>query len=365
MRIAVDGTPLAYPLTGIGHYTRSLLEALAAERPSWELVVLTPYLPLCEMRAANVRFELERARSRKRHARGWRAWWFDVVLPSAVRSLGADLFWGPTGLIPFRIRGVPVAITVHDFVSVRYPGTMPLAARLYRTWNQRAWVRRSDVVMAVSRATADEARSIFGIDPHAVIHPGVDEVFLHPQLEGPGPATSGDFFLVLGTVEPRKNLEALLATAGVLLDEGAWPSGLRILVVGGAGWRDASVRASLGRLEARGIVRSLGYVPRGALPRLLREARALLMPSIYEGFGMPVAEAMAVGCPVVCSDIPPFREVAGSYPAVFHGTGVDAMVAVYRRLVADLPRPSSVKPAVPFTWAKSARDLARAFEPFS
>src|SRR5690242_12187883 len=119
MRIAIDGTALCYPLTGIGRYTRSLLDALASERPSWKFIVLSPYATSSPVQERNVCYDLRASRAREGRLVGWRAWWFDAVLPKVVREVDADVFWAASGLAPFLLSHVPVALTVYDFVPER------------------------------------------------------------------------------------------------------------------------------------------------------------------------------------------------------------------------------------------------------
>lgn len=364
MRMAVDGTALCYPLAGIGQYTRSLLAALAEERPAWEFVVLSPYRPLLPVAHPRVQHDLGASHARDQHVPGWRAWWFDSVLPDAVASLNVDLFWAATGLAPFALSHLPVALTVYDFVPERYPSTMAWLPRIYRKWNQRRWIPRAKWLLPISEATANEIRDLFGLEPHAVVPPGVDEIFVsHRSNVGqPLPHRGTDYLLFVGTLEPRKNLATLADCIAELAREGTWPSTLEVLMIGAKGWRDSPLLKKLRPLEARGIVRRLGYLPRNELPALLASARALLMPSLYEGFGMPVAEALTVGCPVVCSDLPSFREIVGDSLAWFHGTEMGSMLDTYRRFLASLPAPGSVTTTLKFAWPTSARVFASALE---
>ena len=362
MHLAVDGTPFCYPMAGIGQYVRSLLDSLATERPDWKFTVLAPYAPLEPLSRPNVSHDQVLSRSRSRPSRGWRAWWFDAVLPGAVKRSGADAFWAASGLAPIVRPVAPVALTIFDFTPDRFPETMTASARTYRRWNQHHWIRRARWRLPISHAVAAEARLAFGVEPDAVVTPGVDRIFLeHRQEQVNPPSRSTGYLVVLGTLEPRKNLAALAAAVDRLQEEGSWPDGLVLRMVGGKGWRDSPLRASLGRLEEKGILELTGYLPRAELPSLLAGARALLMPSLYEGFGMPIAEAMAVGCPVVCSDLAPFREIACDR-AQFHGTGVDEIVEAYRALLASLPAPGSAPRETRFTWSDSARRFATTLE---
>lgn len=368
MRMVLDGTPLCYPLTGIGQYTLSLLNALAVERPNWEFIVLSPYQPASPLHRSNVHHDLRNSRALPSSRQGWRGWWFDCVLPGAVQSLQADLFWGSAGLVPFRLSDVPVAMTIYDYVPEKFPETMTRLARWYRKWNMRYWLRRADWLLPISQSVFDETTTLHGITASSVLYPGVDDIFRNFS-QGPGPSGAPPprpYAIVLGTLEPRKNIAALFKVIQRLVADGDWPPDLTVKIVGGRGWLDEGVHSHSNTLEGLGIVERLGYVPRETLPALLAGAEALLMPSLYEGFGMPLAEAMAVGCPIVCSDIPPFREIVGDGPAVFHGTSEDSIYATFRGLLHRMkppmvPRPARVVPPR-FQWEHSARQFLDCLE---
>jgi len=365
MRILVDGSPLCYPLTGIGQYTHSLLNAMALERPDWEFIVLSPYRPTSPVQLSNVIHDLAASKARTDHATGWRAWWFDVVLPRACRQLGGNVFWAADGLTPFALSDLAVALTIYDFVPERYPETMAWIPRHYRKWNLRYWLNRASLLLPISKATEQEALTLFGVDSHAVIYPGVDDQFFVPPP--PGVIQGGeDYLIALGTLEPRKNLDQMIACVEELVRRGSWPTNLRLRIVGGKGWRDSALLKRITALEETGIAQCTGYLERTALPGQLRNARALLMPSLYEGFGMPLAEAMAVGCPILCSDIPPFQEVVDGYPALRHGTDLASMVEAYETFL-QAPRdrwfpPSPASAPFRFTWKESARQMVASFE---
>jgi len=368
MRVAVDGSPLCYPLTGIGQYTQSLLNALASERPAWEFIVLSPYPPTSPPSRPNVHHDLKASRAMSSHKVGWRAWWFDFILPSAVSAVGADVFWASNGLVPFRLSGPRVALTIYDFVPERFPETMTFMARSYRKWNLRHWLKRAAWLMPISKSVGDETLSLFSMRTDAVIHPGVDSLFTDyvlPPRKDAGPSPS-DYLVVLGTVEPRKNLAALIRCIGQLVMEGVWPKDLSVRFVGLNGWLDRQVQDKIDELETQGIVERLGYVPREVLPGLLANARALLMPSLYEGFGMPIAEALAVGCPVICSDIPPFREIIGEKPALFHETNDASIYDVYKQYITTYKTPQIQRVNKDtdsmFTWEGSASRFIQVIE---
>ena len=364
MKWIVDATPLCYPLTGIGHYVRGMLQALSSIRPGWEFHLVAPYAPLIDDTAPNIFWDPRTSRARKRRRAGWRAFWYDIELPRAVRNLGgADAFWAADGLVPWALGDIRVALSVYDFVPERFPRTMNWFPRTYRRMNARHWIPRAKWRLPISKATADEMIQIYGAPADAVIHPGIDKIFFDAITTAATTECSVDYVLAVGTLEPRKNLAAMVFAIESLVDSGHWPVGLELHLVGGRGWQDGDLLRSVRRLEAAGIARRLGYVARENLPSIMRNARALLMPSLYEGFGMPVAEALAAGCPVICSDIPSFREIYTGPSVVFHGPEPEKIANIYRQHLSDwsgLPRPSGQDAVGAFTWTESARRFVAA-----
>jgi len=213
--------------------------------------------------------------------------WYPFALPRASR--GSDLLHCPTFRAPLRTR-VPTVVTVLDLAVLRHP-------ELFNRWNSTysrltvpRVVRNARRVIAISEFTKRELVELLGVDPDRVTVIGV------PPLGGlspDGPRADGDYVLAVGTLEPRKNLERAA--------EAAARAGVELRVVGARGWGDVSPNG----------VRWLGEVGDDELARLLRGARALVYPSLYEGFGIPILEAMSVGTPVVTSRGGATAEVAG------------------------------------------------------
>src|SRR5207244_3909396 len=205
--------------------------------------------------------------------------WYPLLLPRAARTL--DVLHCPTYRGPFGDR-LPVVVTVHDLAVFRHPEAFNRWSRWYGPRVVPRVVRAARVVIAVSRFTKRELIDVLGVpeDKIRVIPHAVEDAFT-PD----GPAAEGDYVLTVGTLEPRKNLPRVL--------EAARRAGVELRVVGARGW---------GGVELGGNgVRWLGEVPDDELAELYRGARCFAYPSLYEGFGIPVLEAMACGTPVVTS----------------------------------------------------------------
>lgn len=225
-----------------------------------------------------------------------------------------DLFHAMNFMPPAET-GIPALPLVHDISHERFPDAHPAERRRWLC-RRLAHLDRYPLVNTVSDFSADEIAGFYGYPRERirVTHPGVN-----PLFRGPAPASTGatlerlglrpgGFFLSVGTMEPRKN-HAMLFAAYALLDADIRKR-FPLVHVGQPGWGKGEPQ-HLAALAAEGSLRMLGYADEATLHGLYASARALLFPTLYEGFGIPVAEAMASGLPAIVSDIPVMREVTG------------------------------------------------------
>ncbi|MBA3364385.1 MAG: glycosyltransferase family 4 protein [Actinobacteria bacterium] len=218
-------------------------------------------------------------------------WWYLTRLPRVARRASLDVLHCPSFRAPIR-SNVPLVVTVHDLAVLRHPEAFNRWTRSYSRRLVPRVVKAADRLIAVSEFTRRELVSFLGV-PDAkirVVPNAVGGVF-SPE----GPAAEGDYVLAVGTVEPRKNLARVV--------EAAKRAGVELRVVGERGWGDVE-------LPGNGV-RWLGRVPDDELASLYRGALCLAYPSLYEGFGIPVLEALASGTPVVTSAAGATEEVAG------------------------------------------------------
>ncbi|HET9287442.1 MAG TPA: glycosyltransferase family 1 protein [Gaiella sp.] len=314
MKVGIDISPLVQTRAGTARHVTGLLGELSG-RPGLELVGLEAG---GTGRLATVRRD---------------ALWYPFRLGHASAHL--DVLHCTTFRAPVAPRA-PLVVTVHDTALLRHPEAFPRWHRVTGALALRGGVRAADAVVAVSAFTRDELVALLGVPVERIriVPNGVDPVF-SPN----GPAGEGDYVLAVGTLEPRKNLAAAVEAARL--------AGVELRVAGAAGWGDVATAGWVGEPTD------------AALAELMRGARCLVYPSLYEGFGLPVLEAMACGTPVVTSRGGATEEVAGG-AAVLVDPGSPASIAAgideAARRRAEL-REIGLHRAAMFTWRRSADNV--------
>ncbi len=310
IRVVVNARRLAGPRSGTEIYMEQLLLALGRTQPA-ELVACTCE-PLAGEIAGRVEERLLPLRGLRSHhlTSQLRKLWFDQWgCLQGLRGREALLFHGLDGLIPRSLRPRDRAVvTVHDMASAVHPELFdPRTRMLYRV----LWpyiLRRADRIIAVSRCTADDLTRLAGVPASRIeiVYAGIDPIFTD-DCPAPTPPVSGPYLLAVGGVSPRKNARRLIRAFTRWRAGSERRSSHRLLVTG----TSLDPEFASGREAAPEGVDVLGYVDRRNLRRLFAGAEAFLYPALYEGFGLPILEAMASGVPVVTSRTGSAPEVAG------------------------------------------------------
>lgn len=325
MRIAFDVSPLSHERTGVNNYIRGTLSglAIAASAGGDEVVGFAPTSPAGKREIpralAGIDIELRIVALPGAHA--WRSAWSILGHPVAERWLGRfDVLHFTDWMYPPQRSGVR-ATTIHDLVPLHHPEWTTKRTEAMHGRKYRNAARTCDVMFANSAFTADDVTSTLGFPRERIVvaHPGIGAEY---TAEGAAADLGGPYVLTVATLEPRKNLGTLVE-AMPLLDD----LGLTLAVAGGAGW------GAQPALDRPGIAR-LGRVTDDELAALYRGAAAVAYPSRFEGFGMPITEAMASGAPVVASAHPSLDEACGTAAVRVDPESPEAFAAGIREALA-------------------------------
>jgi glycosyltransferase involved in cell wall biosynthesis len=345
-RIALDARRLAGYRRGIGLYVQNLVRCLPKAAPEAEFLLLVDRPVPSELVPAGCRQIVV----------GWRpsadsqsvgqfgaqfnsVYWMNVLVPSVLKRERADLFHGTNVAVPLLGRSRSVA-TIHDLVSMRVPGTYTAFYERYRKLSVPVAARHASHLVAVSESTKRDVVELIGIRPEkvTVVHHGVDASFapvvdpvlldrVRRQLSLPQ-----RFIVHVGAVERQKRLEPLMHAAAEILKKGLIDA---VVLAGEEGYGAEAVRSLVAELGIAERVRFLGYVSQEFIPALYSLARCAVYPSWYEGFGMPVLEAMACGTPIVASNTSSLPEVAGDAALLISPGDDGALARVLERLLTD------------------------------
>ncbi len=349
MRIAIDTQATAGQATGFGRYVRNLVHALRAIAPGDVTIV-------------------EIAKVRRNLRTPTRILWDQLGLPLVAATKRPDVLFAPAFSAPVLWPG-KLVVTCHDLIGRLFPNTFSRSARLYWANLLPRSMRHADHILTISETTKRDIVRLLGIpDNRITVTPlGVEPAF-HPVQDAEALARvrrhynlPRPYCIAVGTIEPRKNYPFLIDTFAVAKREDH-----DLVIVGKRGWDAAAVDQRVRQLHLADRVRVLEYVPEPDLVTLLSNATALLFPSRYEGFGLPVLEAMACGTPVVASTASAVPEVGGD--AVLYADPADRSLWVEHmsRVIADVKlrqdlRARGLARAATFTWQQTAQRTLDAF----
>ena len=362
--IAIDYTPAYEQGGGIGRYVRELVAELARQPAEFDYRLFVSGADQRRLPAqpgANFRWCPTRITPR----------WLARIWGRARLPLPVELFTGTTDLYhatdfvlpPTRARHT--LLTVHDLSFVRVPETASPSLKAYLDAVVPRSVRRAEHILADSQATKNDLIALYDTpaDKITVLLSGVDAHFQRvddPSVRQKYALTDRPYLFSIGTIQPRKNYVRLIQALAVLREHG---HDLDLVIAGGKGWLDDPIHAAIQMLKLDDHVHLIGFAADSDLPALYSAALITAVPSLYEGFGIPVLESMACGTPVITSTVSSLPEVAGDAALLVDPTDLDALIDVLDRLIGsetlrrDLTARGLAR-ARTFTWERSAQQLS-------
>lgn len=290
--------------------------------------------------------------------------WTKIALPLFLYTHKKfDLFFSPTHYIPY-FSPVKRIVTIFDLSFLHFP-EMFLKKDLWQLTNWTKFsVQNADHIITISNFSKKDIISQYKIDKNersslsdkiTVAYPGYNEEIFKPVA-----AKQASYIIYIGTIQPRKNLIRLMEAVARI-------DNLKLIIVGKTGWEYEEILAAPGKLGIEDRVEFKGYVATDKLADLLRGALAFVLPSLYEGFGIPVLEAMACGVPVLSSNVSSLPEVVGEAGLTFDPYSVDQIEQAIRTIISDkkLQQKYSklgLERAKQFSWDKMAKTILKVFE---
>jgi glycosyltransferase involved in cell wall biosynthesis len=360
--------PASYRSAGIHHYIDCLLRGLPEAGPDLRYTVFVgagqPQMP-----GATIR------RTALPTARPWaRILWEQVLQPIELMRLRPDLLHSLAFVSPFR-PPCPAVVTVYDLSFKLTPDRFPPAQRLYLSAFTARSCHRARRVIAISESTRSDVVRLFGVPRSKVdvAYPGIGEAFRPLPAEAVAAFRAAHklperFILYLGTLEPRKNVDALVRAFAEVrrvrrAERADAGNSLHLVLAGARGWWFEDLFRLIQSLDLADSVHLPGYVPEAELPLWYNAAAAFVYPSSYEGFGLPVAEALACGRPVVTTTASSLPEAGGDAALLVPPGDVEALAASIQRALRLSREELARGPAhsALFTWAETAAKTVAAY----
>ncbi|MBX2875180.1 MAG: glycosyltransferase family 4 protein [Saprospiraceae bacterium] len=362
MRIAINTRfLLSNNLEGIGWFTWEVAKELVANHPEHHFVFLfdRPFNPIF-IPGGNVEGVIVQPPAR--HAVLW-WWWFEMALPSVLKRYKIDVFLSPDSYCSLRSK-VPTVMVCHDIAFCHYPEQVPFHGRVFYKHYVPKYLQRAERIISVSEFTKQDIIQQYQTPAEkiAVACNGVRAVFhvvdeTEKQKVKQQYSEGQDYFFYLGSVHPRKNVARLVQAFDRF--KTAHPSQVKLLIGGRLAWQTTAIEEALASAQHRADIHLLGYLEDAQLARILGAAMALTYPSLFEGFGVPLLEAMHAEVPILTSNSSSLPEVAGDAAILVDPTDINALAQGMQRLFASSTTRNNLidKGRVQrekFSWSKAA-----------
>jgi len=365
MKIAVNTRfLLSGKLEGIGWFSFEILRRMVQAHPEHEFFFLfdRKHDPAFVFAPNVVPIEIFPP---ARHAVLWYAW-FEIAVPLVLRRIRPDVFISTDGYCSLRTP-TPTLLFWHDVSYLHEPMHIGFATRWYYRHFVPHFLKRTDRIITFSQSAQADLVHWFGVSPEkiAVSHGAAREAFqpisVGKSAQLRAERTSGcPYFLYVGAIHPRKNVHRLLRAFDAFKSQGG--SDFKLLLAGRFAWKTGEVRTAYEKMRHRGDVVFLGHLADAELVDITAAAHALVYPSLYEGFGLPVIEAIQCGVPVVTSNVSSLPEVAGNAGLLVNPLSEEALAEALRQMAQDPVLHSAIaaqcrEQAARFSWERTAADV--------
>lgn len=363
MNVGIDASRIAISeRSGTENYTYNLIEALkrvdSVNKYTLYFNKLPQYFEITQPNVSTKYLPLPRFWTQGRLA------WECLVNPP-------DVLFVPAHTLPIIHRpGLKTVVTIHDLGSEFLAEYHKFPQKLYLNWSTRYAVAFATQIIAVSKSTKKDLteRLRAKTEKVSVVYEAVDQEFFNPRSEVEQAnvlskyGLKGDFLLFVGTVQPRKNLERLIEAFSKLKNRK-----IQLVIAGKPGWLYGDIYSAPVKFGVAEQVKFIGYVPNEELPGLYSSATALIFPSLYEGFGLPVLEAMACDCPVVVSKSSSLPEIVAEAGLYFDPNRVETIVDSLKLILSKNALRSEMidegrKQVKKFTWEKTAKETLKVLQ---
>jgi len=359
LKIGIDARPLSQGEgAGVSQYVYNMVNGLVELKAPFSIYL---YSNKKLNNSWNSKIKIRRYRS-KLGSIG-----YVFFLPFLIRKDKLDFFWGTSHILPLFIpKKIKTLLTIHDLVYKIYPKSMKWTDLLVHFLFFQRSIKRSNRIVCVSNHVKEELESYYGnINKVSVIYEAANSKiffeikktismnFLKSEY-----GLNSPFFLILSSIEPRKNFKRILESAADYIIENKLV--YQIVLVGGRGWNNSDEFKLISDLSSKEIVKYLGYVPSDDLKYLYSGAKMLLFISKYEGFGLPIVEAMSCGCPVITSNKFAMNEIAGEAAVKVNPDSSDeikkgiSIIIKDNKMFSDL----GLQRVKMFSWEKAANEFA-------
>lgn len=364
MNIGVDISMLSQPKSGIGHYVYTLIEQMTLLNEDFKFFLYgnASFKGLPERK--NVLTRIVRSKTK--------LYWMQSLLPKILKEDKIDLFWGGNYTIPVAAGGIKKVVTVHDLVYKKYPSTLPVKRVLHLKLGMPFYLKYADHILAVSENTAIDLCKYYNIPSNkiTVTKLAARKEFFYPvskkdiEVLVDSFRLADDFILFVGTLEPRKGVDTIIEALSLMQKRsGDCPN---LVLAGQIGWKSSNIINLIKKLLPVDKVSILGYVDDMQLLSLYRKAKLFVYPSCYEGFGLPVMEAMAAGVPVITTACSSLNEVGDEAPLYVEPGNAQALSEAIEKIWINeqLQNKMSVdgmEQAKKFTWKHTAQTTLKVF----